>query len=89
MARDQTASSKPLSANGLKCPGCKRIMPSGVNYCVACNLSLFDAWGDAEKDAKGRERQNEIQGYGDLAAKTIRIFLYFITLRWWKIFQEF
>ncbi len=77
------------NSGGLKCPGCKRVMARGVNYCVACNLSLFDAWGDAEKDASVAGRRNEVRGYAELAAKTVRIFVYFITLRWDKILGEF
>ena len=63
-------------------------MAPGVNYCVACNISLFDAWGNAEKDAAVAGRRNEIRGYGELAGKTIRIFFHIITLRWWKILEE-
>jgi hypothetical protein len=36
-------------------------MARGVNYCVACNLSLFDAWGDAEKEAKAAGRRAATQ----------------------------
>lgn len=78
----------PVNRGGIKCPGCKKVMARGVNYCVACNISLFDAWGDAEKDAAAAGRRAEINGYADLAAKTVRIFIYFITLRWGKILSE-
>lgn len=63
-------------------------MPRGVTFCVACNISLFDAWGGAEKNAAAVGRENEIRGYVGLAAKTTRIFIYFITLRWGKLLEE-
>lgn len=87
-SKTPTKDDEPANRGGMKCPGCKRVMARGVNYCVACNISLFDAWGDAEKDAAAAGRRNEVRGYADLAAKTVRIFIYFITLRWDKILSE-
>ena len=86
--RDERSPEATHAAGGIKCPGCKRVMPRSVTYCVACNISLFDAWGGAEKNAAAVGRQNEIRGYGELAAKTVRICIYFITFRWGKLLQE-
>jgi len=63
-------------------------MERGVTYCATCNVSLFDAWGDAEASAPAAGRRAEMQGYASLAGKTVRIFIYFITFRWWKILDE-
>jgi hypothetical protein len=64
-------------------------MPAGVKYCVACNLNLFDAFGDIEKNAPGVGRQNEIDGYTGLAGKTLLACLYLITFRWFRLARLF
>lgn len=85
---DERSTKATKNAGGIKCPGCKRVMPRGVTFCVACNISLFDAWGDAETNSASTGRRNEVRGYVGLAAKTTRIFIYFITLRWGKLLEE-
>ena len=89
MADEGTTDATQTIRGGNKCPGCKRIMPRNVNYCVACNISLFEAYGGMEKNAANVGRRNEMIGYAKIAAKTVRIFIYFVTLRWWKILNEF
>lgn len=83
------AASKPTTdVRGIKCPGCKRVLACGVRYCVACNISLFNPWGEIEENAPKVGRQEEIKGYVSLATKTVRIFIYFVTLRWGRLLEE-
>ena len=86
---ESEAPAPAANRGGAKCPGCKRVMPRGVLYCTACNVTLADPWGEAENNAAAAGRRAEIRGYGELVLKVIRIFIYFITFRWWKILEEF